>query len=259
MNERRANWTKGIYLTLIYGFIYLPILVVVVYSFNAGRFSLVWEGLSLRWYHILMRDPEIFTVVFNSLMIGLLASTTATLLGSLAALCLYRYQFLGRRLLHGLMFTLIVVPDIVLGIALLLLTHVLPIPLGFWGLYFAHTTFCLPFVMVTLYGRMTLLNKHIFESAKDLGASELILFRRILIPLLTPALISAWLLSFTLSIDDVIISYFVAGPSFQILPLKIYSMVRLGVTPEVNALSTLILFVTFCIIIAAQWVRRRRT
>jgi spermidine/putrescine transport system permease protein len=251
-------WLRSLYLGVIYAFIYIPITIVVAYSFNAGRFSMVWQGFSLRWYRILFQDDAILTVVMHSLVIGVLASTLATLLGALAAVCLYRYRFHGKNLLQSMIFTLVVVPDIVLGIALLLLMHLLPIPLGFWGLLVAHTTFCLPFVAITLLSRINLLDKHLLESAKDLGASEATLFKRILIPLLLPALLAAWLLSFTLSIDDVIISYFVAGPSFQILPLKVYTMVRHGVSPEINALSTIILAVTLLAVATAQWLKGRK-
>ncbi len=243
---------------LIYAFLYIPILVVVVYSFNKSQFSMIWEGFSLKWYRELINDHEILTATWHSLLLGFLASTSAVLLGSLAAVCIKRYKFQGRKLLHGLVFTLVVIPDLVMGIALLILFHFLPVPLGFWSLFFAHTTFCLPFVIVTLHARLGQLDKHLFESAKDLGASEFVLFRQIILPLLGPALISSWLLSFTLSIDDVIISYFVAGPSFEILPLKIYAMVRTGVTPEVNAISTIILGFTLLFVVGATLIRRKK-
>jgi len=162
---------------------------------------------------------------------------------------LFRYRFFGKKILHALIFILILSPEIVMAISLLLMYSFLKVPLGFWTLLLAHTTLCIPFVAVTVYSRVTTLDTDIFEAAMDLGATDFTIFRKIIIPLLLPAIVSGWLLSFTLSLDDVIISYFVSGPTFDILPLKIYSMVRLGVKPEVNALCTLLLAFTLLIVI----------
>src|SRR6185437_5478793 len=148
------------------------------------------------------------------------------------------------KILHGLIFILIISPDIVTGISLLILFSALKMPLGFWSLLLSHITFCIPFVTVTVYSRLTEHDKNLVEAAKDLGATESIIFTRILVPLLWPAIISGWLLSFTLSMDDVIISFFVTGPEFDVLPLKIFSMVRVGVKPEVNALCSIMFAIT---------------
>lgn len=243
---------KGAYLSLIYGFLYLPIAVLIVFSFNLSRYSLLWHGFSLRWYQALYHDPNILLVAWHSLEVGLIAATTATVLGMLGAVCLYRYRFLGKRWLDALVFILVIIPDLVLGIALLLWFSFAHVALGFWSLLIAHITLCIPFALITVRGRLVGFDKALIEAGRDLGASEWQIYYRILIPLLVPALVAAWLLSFTLSLDDVIISYFVSGPSFQILPLQIFSMVKLGATPELNALCSVIVVVTFSIAIISQ-------
>jgi spermidine/putrescine transport system permease protein len=246
------------YLTLIYAFFYLPIIVLIAYSFNSSQYSLLWHGFSFRWYQELMADTDLWIAAWHSLLLGVFAATIATCVGGLAAVSLYRYQFMGRKLLHGLIFILILTPDIVMGISLLILFSVTKISLGFWSLLLAHITFCIPFVVVTVYSRMVSFDEYIFEAAKDLGATDRVIFSRIILPLLWPALLSGWLLSFTLSLDDVIISYFVAGPDFEILPLKIYSMVRLGVKPEINALCAVTFGITLFFIILSQLSLRKK-
>jgi spermidine/putrescine transport system permease protein len=252
------NFPATTYLTAIYLFFYIPIAVLVVYSFNNAQYSLVWHGFSLRWYHELFADASLWIAVWHSLFLGFAAATIAMCVGGLTAISLYRYQFFGRRLLYGLIFILILSPDIVMGISLLILFSLLKITLGFWSLLLAHITFCIPFVVVTVYSRIVSFDEYIFEAAKDLGAKDSVILRRIILPLLWPALFAGWLLSFTLSIDDVIISYFVAGPDFEILPLKIYSMVRLGVKPEINALCTVTFGLTLLLVTLSQLALRKK-
>lgn len=240
------------YLLAIYLFLYLPIVVLITYSFNDSSHSLLWQGWTLRWYHSLFDNTDLQIVAIHSLMIGILAATTATFLGILAAFSLYRYHFFGKKLLHTLIFILIISPDIVTGISLLILFSAVKMPLGFWTLLLSHITFCIPFVTMTVYARLMGQDKNLIEAAKDLGATEGVIFRRILIPLLWPAIIAGWLLSFTLSLDDVMISFFVTGPEFDILPLKIFSMVRAGVKPEVNALCSVMFGITLVIVLAYQ-------
>src|SRR3990170_4620415 len=243
------KFTKYIYTTCVYIFLYLPIAVVIIFSFNNAKHSLVWQGFTLKWYTALFHDAALLHVAWHSLLLGILAATGATIIGTLTAVSLFRYRFFGKKILHALIFILILSPEIVMAISLLLMYSFLKVPLGFWTLLLAHTTLCIPFVAVTVYSRVTTLDTAIFEAAMDLGATDFTIFRKIIIPLLLPAIVSGWLLSFTLSLDDVIISYFVSGPTFDILPLKIYSMVRLGVKPEVNALCTLLLAFTLMIVI----------
>ncbi len=241
------------YLMAVYLFLYAPIFVLVAYSFNDSSYSMLWQGFTLRWYHSLIENIDLQVVAFHSLLVGVLAATGATSIGTLAAVSLYRYSFFGKKLLHVLIFILIISPDIVIGISLLILFSTLKISLGFWSLLLSHITFCIPFVTVTVYSRLAGQDKNLFEAAKDLGATEGTIFRRILIPLLWPAIIAGWLLSFTLSLDDVIISFFVTGPEFDILPLKIFSMVRVGVKPEVNALCSVLFGLTLALVLAYQY------
>lgn len=243
---------RGGYLGLIYLFFYLPIAILIVFSFNDSKYRLTWQGFSWRWYEALFNNEELLQVALNSVTLAFISATLATLMGTLAAVVLYRYRFFGKRLLHGLLYIVIMSPDIVMGISLLILFVSLNMPLGFWTLLLAHVTFCLPFVVVTVYGRLSGFDESMVEAARDLGAGEWLTFRKILLPLLMPAVIAGWLLSFTLSMDDVIISFFVTGPEFEILPLKIYSMVRVGVKPEVNALCTLMFGLTLILILIAH-------
>jgi spermidine/putrescine transport system permease protein len=250
---------KGSYLAAIYLFFYFPIAVLIVYSFNRSAYSLVWQGFSMTWYHQLFSDSALFEVAWHSLAVAILAASAATIIGTMASVTLYRYRFLGRKLLHALIFVLIVSPDIVMGISLLILFATIHTSLGFLTLLLSHITFCIPFVVVTVYSRLTGIDKNIFEAAKDLGANDFIIFIRIILPLIMPAVIAGWLLSFTLSMDDVIISFFVTGPNFEILPLKIYSLVRLGVKPEINALCSVMFGLTLLFVTVAQMLQKRNT
>lgn len=249
---------KYSYAALIYLFFYFPILVLIIFSFNDSTFSQVWHGFTLAWYKELFSDNELLDVTINSLSIAFLSATIATIIGTITSVTLYRYRFLGRNLLHGLIFILIVSPDIVMGISLLILFSLFQANLGFLTLLLSHITFCIPFVAVTVFSRLTTIDKNIFEAAKDLGANDFLIFSRITIPLLIPAILAGWLLSFTLSMDDVIISFFVTGPQFQILPLKIYSLVRLGVKPEINALCSIIFGLTLLLVIISQLILKKK-
>ena len=249
MMNRLAKFS---YLTVIYCFFYFPIILLVVYSFNNSTYSLLWHGFTLDWYKQLGDDTDLAVVALLSLEVDVLAASLATFIGTIAATCLYRYRFFGKNLLHGLLFVLIVSPDIVMGISLLILFFLLKMRLGFWSLLLSHITFCIPFVAVTVYSRLSGLDKNVFEAARDLGANDFMSFRRIIIPMLWPAILAGWLLSFTLSLDDVIISFFVTGPDFQILPLYIYSLVRIGLKPELNALCSVMFAITLFIVVLFQ-------
>jgi len=250
---------KKLYLSLIYLFFYTPLAILIVYSFNNTQYSLIWHGFSTHWYHVLFADHDLWIAAWHSFVLGVLAATLATSFGLLAAVNLYRYQFFGRQLLNGLIFILILTPEIVTGAALLILFTFLNFHLGFFTLLIAHITFCIPFVIVTVYSRLVSFDKNIFEAAKDLGATDGLIFVRIIVPLLWPALFAGWLLSFTLSLDDVIISYFVSGPEFTILPLQIYSMVRAGVKPEINALCTVLFSLTLLFVVLSQLALKKKT
>ncbi|KTC66004.1 spermidine/putrescine transport system permease protein (plasmid) [Legionella adelaidensis] len=243
---------QKLYMTLIYFFLYFPLLVLIFYSVNSARFSLQWQGFSTRWYAELFLDRGLWNAFFNSLILGACASFIATMVGLLACVHLFLHKNSKHRSLFILLLLLIIIPDLVLGVALLIFFNVSNIPLGFFSLLIAHITFCIPFVVLTVNTRIHTIDANVYYSALDLGASRAKALYRILLPLLWPAVLSAFLLCFTLSFDDVIISYFVAGPDFSILPLTIYSLVRAGVTPELNALCSITFIISMLLVIIAH-------
>jgi spermidine/putrescine transport system permease protein len=253
--RRFGKWS---FMTVVYLFLYVPMLILIVYSFNDSLYSLGWKGFTLSWYRSLLADSSLWEVALNSLAVATLSATLTTMVGTLGAVSLYRNRFFGRKLLHALVYILIMTPDIVMGISLLILFVSLNLPLGFQTLLLSHVTFCIPFVVVTVYSRMSGFDPNIIEAAKDLGAGEFETFRLVILPLLMPAVLAGWLLSFTLSMDDVIISFFVTGPGFEILPLKIYSMVRLGVKPEINALCSIMFGLTLVFVMISQLIQKEK-
>ena len=252
------RWLKHGYLGLVYLLLYLPIAVLVVFSFNASRNPYRWQGLSLEWYARLWDNDALIQAAANSLLLASSAATLSTLIGTLTAVALHRYRFRGKRVLNGMLFVVMMSPDIVLAISLLVLFILLGVKLGYLSLLLAHVTFCLPFVVVTVYARLSGFNAQIIEAARDLGASEWQMLRTVLVPIIFPAVMAGWLLGFTLSLDDVVVSIFVTGPTFEVLPLRIYSMVRLGVKPEVNALATVLLTLSLLALLASQYFLARK-
>lgn len=249
---------KRAYMGFIYLFFYLPLFVVFVYSFNSGKYSTAWTGFSLKWYSSLAANTALLDAAINSLMVAVCAASLATVLGTISALALSRYRFSGRKLIYGGVFLLTLSPDIVMGISFLVLFIALKMELGFLTLLIAHTALCAPFVAVTVLARLAEFDEHLIEAARDLGASEAGALRHVLLPLAFPAIAAGWLLSFTLSMDDVLISTFTTGPAFEVLPVKIYSMVKLGVKPDVNALSAVMFVATLLFVILAQAVSQIR-
>lgn len=247
---------RFIYLTCIYLFLYVPILVLIAYSFNDTKYSTNWQGFTWKWYEQLFTDSPLKEALVNSLVIALLSSVAATILGTLGAFAFYRYRFLGRKVMYSFIYIVMMSPDIVMGISLLMFFITIGLATGPLTLLLAHITFCLPFVVVTVYSRISGFDRNIIDVAKDLGASELQMFRHIMMPMLMPAIIAGWLLSFTLSLDDVVVSFFTTGPTFEILPLKIYSMVRLGIKPEINALSAVMFLLSLVTVTVAHLVTK---
>lgn len=239
-------------------FLYVPLAVLFAFSFNDSKYSIAWKGFTLKWYEALLNNQQLLDAALNSLLLAVIAATIATVIGTLGAIAMYRYRFRGRASLAGMLYVLLLTPDIVLAISLLCLFILLGISLGFTSLVLSHVTFCLPFTIVTVYARLSGFDNRILEAARDLGASEFTAIRRVLLPLAMPAMVAGWLLSFTLSLDDVVVSYFVSGPEFEVLPLKVYSMVRLGFKPEVNALATLLFAFSLLIVLVSQWLLRER-
>lgn len=250
---------RGGFMSIIYAYLYIPIIILIVNSFNSSRFGINWKGFTTDWYAILFNNDSLLQAAGHSLTMAVTSATFATLIGSLAAVALYRYRFRGKKFVGGMLFVVMMSPDIVMAISLLVLFMILGVSLGFWSLLFSHITFCLPFVVVTVYSRLSGFDVKMLEAAKDLGAGEFTILRKIIMPLAMPAVASGWLLSFTLSMDDVVVSSFVTGPSYEILPLKIYSMVKVGVSPEVNALATILLGLSLVLVLISQLVLRDRT
>jgi len=245
-------------MTLVYAFLYLPIIVLIVNSFNANKFGMKWGGFTTKWYETLVNNDSLMQAVWHSLNVAVFSATAATIIGSLTAVALFRYQLKAKAAVNGMRFVVMMYPDIVMAISLLALFLVIGAQLGFFTLLVAHITFCLPFVVVTVYSRLNGFDVKMLEAAKDLGASEWTILNKIILPLAKPAVAAGWLLSFTLSLDDVIISSFVTGPTYEILPLKIYSMVKFGISPEVNALATIMLVVSLAMVIISQLLPREK-
>ncbi|MGF1909669.1 spermidine/putrescine ABC transporter permease PotC [Vibrio kasasachensis] len=246
------------FMALVYAFLYLPIIVLIVNSFNENRFGMKWGGFTTKWYETLVNNDSLMQAAWHSLNVAVFSATAATLIGSLTAVALFRYSFKGKGLVNGMLFVVMMSPDIVMAISLLALFLVMGAQLGFLTLLVAHITFCLPFVVVSVYSRLNGFDVKMLEAAKDLGASEWVILKQIILPLAKPAVAAGWLLSFTLSLDDVIISSFVTGPTYEILPLKIYSMVKVGISPEVNALATVMLIISLALVITSQLLAREK-
>ncbi len=252
------SFIQNCYLFLVFTFLYLPIFILIVYSFNDAKYSMLWHGPTNNWYHLLLQDTEIWSAFIHSAILGFSASCIATITGLLASVQLFVSQKIKKH--DGfltLVLLLIIIPDLVLGVALLIFFNYTRIPLGFFSLLIAHITFCLPFVLLTILSRIETLDMNIYLSALDLGASHTRTLMKVLLPLLFPSVLSAFLLSFTLSFDDVMISYFVAGPEFNILPLAIFSMIRSGVTSELNALGTITLLISFILVLLSSILTRK--
>lgn len=248
----RTAWGRKAYMAFVYALLYFPILILVLYSFNQARFSLQWHGFSIRWYQELFQDNELWLAAMHSAILGMSASFFATAAALTVCIHLFLQGKKSNRTLQGTLLALIILPDLVLGIALLIFFNLTAVPLGFTSLLIAHITFCLPFAIVAIQSRIYTLDINLYYSALDLGATSKKAITQILLPLLWPAVLSAFLLGFTLSFDDVIISYFVAGPNFNILPLTIYSLVRMGVTPELNALCSITFIISMLLVILAH-------
>lgn len=233
-------------------FFYLPVFVLVVNSFNAARFGGAWEGFTLSWYVKLFHHREIWASVRNTLIIAISATALSVLIGTTAALALHRYQSRLQKYHYLLIYTPLVIPEILMGIGLLLFFVAIGVPLGLFTIFLAHVTFCISYVAMVVLGRLQNFDFSVVEAALDLGADLPTVAWRILIPLLSPGIISGALLAFTLSIDDFVISFFVAGPGSTTLPIRIYSMIKHGSPPLINALSTILLVVTFLAVLISQ-------
>lgn len=236
-----------LYAALVYLFLYLPIFMVVGYSFNESDSNLVFKGFTLRWYGSMFQNRSLMSSLLLTLELALVSTLISVVLGTLAAIGMHRYDFKLKKTLDNMLYVPIVIPELVIGIASLATFTTLNITLSFWTLVIAHVTFCVPYVIITLRARIAGFDKSIEEAAMDLGANQLHTLKRVTIPMLMPGIISGALLSITLSLDDVIISYFVTGAGDTTLPIKVYGMARGKISTEVYALFTLMILVTIAL------------
>ncbi len=232
-----------------YAFLYIPLVIVVVYSFNDSRLNAEWVGFTLGWYDKLFHDDDMLVAAGNSLAIGLVASAVSTVLGTMAGVALYRHRM---RLLSGLVLAPIAIPEILMGVSLLIFFVLLNFTLGLVSVALAHITFCIGFVAIVVRARLAGMDEDLIEAARDCGATPWNAFRYVTLPLIMPGVIAGALMAFTLSIDDFVITFFTAGAGTVTLPLQIYSMIKIAVTPEVNAVSTLLMLLTLALIIIAS-------
>src|SRR5215211_3273013 len=246
-------------LTLGLSFLYLPIAILVIYSFNASRLVTVWGGWSTRWYAELLADNALLDAAWISLRVAVLSASVATVLGTLAAVALVRRgRFRGRVVFSAFTYAPIVMPEVITGLSLLLLFVALGLDRGFWTVTLAHTTVTMCFVTIVVQARLVSFDRSLEEAAVDLGATPVRAFFSVTLPLIAPAIAAGFLLAFTLSLDDLVIASFTSGPGATTLPMRIYSQVRLGVTPEINAASTLMIAIVSLGVVAAALLTKRR-
>jgi putrescine transport system permease protein len=254
---RRMSWFNTTAVTLGLAFLYLPIVILVIYSFNASRLVTVWGGWSTRWYRELLNDQAMLDAAWTSLSIALLSATLATLLGTLAALALVRMgRFRGRLPFSAMIYAPLVMPEVITGLSLLLLFVALNVDRGFWTITVAHTTLTMCFAAIVVQSRLISFDISLEEAAMDLGAPPLKAFLTVTLPLIFPAVASGWMLAFTLSLDDLVIASFTTGPGATTLPIRIYSEVRLGVKPEINAVCTIFIGLVAAIMLAASLISK---
>jgi len=255
------RWTRFniISVALGFAFLYLPIVLLVVFSFNESKLVTVWGGFSTKWYVSLLSNQALLDAAWVTIRVGLLSATFATILGTMAALTLVRYtRFRGRMLFSGMVYAPLVMPEVITGLSLLLLFVAIGLDRGFWTITLAHTTLTMCFVAVVVQSRLLSFDQSIEEAAQDLGAPPVRTFFEVTLPIISPAVFSGWVLAFTLSLDDLVIASFTSGPGATTLPMKIYSQVRLGVTPEINAVCTILIAIVTVGVICASVVTKRR-
>src|SRR6201991_362466 len=260
MAARRINRLTPFNVTALalgLAFLYLPIVILVIYSFNDSRLVTVWGGWSLRWYHEFFNDRAMLDSAWMSLSVAATSATIATLLGTLAAVALSRGErFKGRTLFSGMLYAPLVMPEVITGLSLLLLFVALNAERGFWTVTVAHTTLTMCFVATVVQARLSALDRSLEEAAMDLGCDPVRAFIAVTLPLMLPSIAAGWMLAFTLSLDDLVIASFTTGPGSATLPIRIYSEVRLGVKPEINAICTLIIVLIAMVIITASLASR---
>lgn len=257
---KRMSWFNVTSLTLGFAFLYLPMVLLVIYSFNKSKLVTVWAGFSTKWYGELVNNEAFLNAAWVTIKVAVISSTLATILGTMAAYVLVRGgRFMGRTLFSGMIYAPLVMPEVITGLSLLLLFIGIGLDRGVLTIVLAHTTFSMCYVSVVVSSRLVTFDKSLEEAALDLGCSPWDAFRLVTLPIIAPAVIAGWLLAFTLSLDDLVIASFTAGPSATTLPIKIFSAVRLGVSPEINALSTIMIAIVTFGVISASLVSKRNS
>ncbi|MBE5962252.1 MAG: ABC transporter permease [Lachnospiraceae bacterium] len=254
---RKNSKLANLYLALMIIITYIPIVITVVYSFNESKISTVWSGVSLKWYQELFRDRDIREALKNSLVLAFFCCSLSAIIGTLGAVGMSKRKTKINHMIEYLATIPIMIPEIILGMVFLAVFSLLSIPFGMTTLVIAHTSFCIPYVLLNVKARLAGMDESLEEAARDLGATRFRAFIDIVLPLISPAILSGVLLSFAMSFDDVVISIFVTGPRVNILPVKIYTKIKTGVTPEINALATVLLAATVCMIFLSGWIGRR--
>ncbi|MBE7004321.1 MAG: ABC transporter permease [Ruminococcaceae bacterium] len=257
MKEQKRFTFPTLYLALVTLITYLPIAVVVVFSFNDSKLPVAWKGFSLRWYEALFRDAALMQALRNSILLGLVSCLFAAVIGTLGAIGMARVDYKSKGMMEYLSTIPIMLPEIILGMVFMAFFSLLRLPFGWTTLIIAHTSFCIPYIYLMVKARLVGIDKSIEEAARDLGASPVRAFFDITLPLILPAVMSGCILSFAMSFDDVVISIFVNGPTLSTLPIKVYTQMRTGVTPEINALCTLILCTVILVLLLSSALRRK--
>ena len=256
---RKFTWFNATSLTFAFAFLYLPIFILIVYSFNESKLVTVWAGFSTKWYGELLHDSAMLNAAWVTFRVAVTTATLATILGTMAAYVLVRSgRFHGRTLFSGMIYAPLVMPDVIIGLSLLLLFIALSIDRGMMTVIIAHTTFAMCYVAVVVSSRLVSFDNSLEEAALDLGCTPLQAFFYVTLPIIAPSVVAGWLLAFTLSLDDLVIASFTTGPGATTLPIKIWSAVRLGVSPEINALSTILISIVTVGVITAALIDRRR-
>jgi spermidine/putrescine transport system permease protein len=263
MNVRpAAGWQKadrllGAWTFLVMVFLYLPIAILIGFSFNTSRLNILWEGFTLEWYGAVWNDTVLIRSLRNSLYVAAVSTVLSVALGTSGAWMLHRYRFRGARFWQTLVYVPMLVPEVIMGVSLLILFSSLSFSTGFTTVIISHVTFCFPFVMVAVQARLAGLDPALEEAAMDLGATPGVAFRKVLVPYLMPAIVSGALMSFSLSLDELIVTYFTAGAGSRTLPLEIFGRVKKGLDPTLNAISTVFILFTVVLVVSTELIKRR--
>jgi spermidine/putrescine transport system permease protein len=247
-----AVWTVAVLV-----FFYAPIVMLVAYSFNSSRLNILWEGFTLQWYAAIWRDAVLVRSLQNSLIVAVVSTILAVILGTGGGWLLFRYRFPGVRLIHTMVFVPMIIPEVVMGVSLLILFVVIHLELGYWTIIVSHVTFCFPFVLVAVQAHLSGLDPSLEEAAMDLGATPMRAFLKVIVPYLAPAIVSGALMSFTLSFDELIVTYFTASAGTRTLPLEIFGRVKKGLDPTLNAISTVFILSTMVLVVATELLNRK--